>query len=105
MTKHHTQKRDAINLALSKASRDRDEDRPSASFADLALARVSIAHPVSLPTMAPSFDNLSEQDLHELEEEEEIDFSGLFSWRNFVNFYPSLADAPSPPGNRSESTI
>lgn len=33
--------------------------------------------------MAPSFDTLSEQDLHE-EEEEEIDFSGMYPQRPFV---------------------
>lgn len=38
----------------------------------LFAARLS---PLDLPIMAPSFDTLSEQDLHE-EEEEEIDFSG-----------------------------
>ena len=41
--------------------------------------------------MAPSFDTLTEQDLHE-EEEEEIDFSGKWWWsrRKEGKFHPSV---------------
>jgi hypothetical protein len=54
--------------------------------------------------MAPSFDTLSEQDLHEEEEDLVIDFSGMEPRGNFVKFYPSATDTLSL-ANRSERTI
>jgi hypothetical protein len=56
--------------------------------------------------MAPSFDTLSEQDLHE-EEEEEIDFSGEcdgFGW-TFLALLPLMANAALCPTSRSQGAV
>jgi hypothetical protein len=56
--------------------------------------------------MAPSFDTLSEQDLHEEEEEEEIDFSGecdCFGWT--FSLLPLMANTAPYPTSRSQGAI
>lgn len=67
----------------NKPKRGREKIRLESRSAILSPVNPSPAAAVSPPaTMAPSFDTLSEQDLHE-EEEEEIDFSGEYleiSW-------------------------